>query len=298
MTAPGPTGNRRQRLKYWTSVAFVENPWELPEIARECEVAGFEGIVVPDHLVLPHNVDTYPYTPDGSPRWPDGTPWPDPWVAIGAMAAATERIRFATGVYVLPARNIFVTAKSVGTAAVMSRNRVVLGAGAGWCEREFELGEQPFDRRGARMEELIAGLRALWGDFDAAYCGDYVGFAEVDIRPLPTEPVPIWLGGDSDRALRRAASLADGWIGLDYSLEDLLPRLEALRRLRHEAGRGDEAFDVVVVVRAKPSTALHDQLSDAGVTGLITVPWFFTGKDPGPLENKIEGIHFYADRYL
>lgn len=298
MAAPGAPGNRRQRLKYWTSVAFVEDPRELPEIARACEDAGYEGIVVPDHLVLPHNVTTYPYTPDGSPRWPDGTPWPDPWVAIGAMAAVTERIRFATGVYVLPARNIFVTAKSVGTAAVMSANRVVLGAGAGWCEREFELGEQPFARRGTRMEELIEGLRALWGDFDAAYAGDHVEFSEVDIRPLPAEPVPIWLGGDSDRALRRAATLADGWIGLDYTLEDLMDRLGTLARLRAEAGRGEDPFDVVAVVRAKPSDELHEQLAAAGVTGLITVPWFFTGKDPSPLENKLEGIRFYADRYL
>lgn len=285
-------------LKYWTSVAFVEDTRELVEIAKACDSAGFEGIIVPDHLVLPHEVDTYPYTADGSPRWPDGTPWPDPWVAIAAMAAVTENLRFVTGVYVLPARNVFVTAKAVGTAAVLSDNRVVLGAGAGWCEREFELGEQPFSRRGARMEEIIASLRALWGDFDAAYSGEHIDFAAVDVRPLPTAPVPIWLGGDSNRALRRAATLADGWIGLDYDLEGLLSRLEVLRKLRADAGRGDDPFDVVAGVRAVPSDELHEQLTEAGVTGLITIPWYFTGKDPGPLENKIEGIHHYAEHYL
>lgn len=178
-------------MKYWTSGAFVENPRDLPAIAQACEEAGFEGIILPDHLVLPHDVNTYPYTPDGSPRWPEGTPWPDPWVAIASMAAVTERLRFTTGVYVLPVRNVFVTAKAVATAAVISDNRVILGAGAGWCEREYELGEQPFRRRGARMEEIVPALRALWSDFDAAYEGDHVRFAEVDVRPLPTEPVPI-----------------------------------------------------------------------------------------------------------
>lgn len=284
-------------MKYWTSVAFVDDSRQLPEIARACESAGFEGIVIPDHLVLPHDVDSYPYTPDGTQRWPEGTPWPDPWVAIGAMSAVTDRLRFATGIYVLPARNVFVTAKAVGTAAVLSGNRVVLGAGAGWCEREFELGEQPFARRGARMEELIGSLRMLWSDFDASYKGDHVGFAEVDVRPLPTEPVPIWLGGHSDRALRRAAHLGDGWIGLDYTVEDLLPHLERLRVLREEAGRGEDPFDVVVSVWARPDAGLHESLAAAGVTGLITVPWL-TQADPGPLENKVAGIHRFAEKYL
>lgn len=286
-----------ERVKYWTSVAFVEDSSQLPEIARACESAGFEGIVIPDHLVLPHKVDSYPYTPDGSQRWPEGTPWPDPWVAIGAMSAVTDRLRFTTGVYVLPARNVFVTAKAVGTAAVLSHNRVILGAGAGWCEREFELGEQSFKGRGARMEELIASLRSLWNDFDATHAGDHVNFADVDVRPLPTRPVPIWLGGDSERALTRAASLADGWIGLDYTVENLLPHLARLRSLREDAGRADDPFDVVVSVWAKPDADLHATLAAAGVTGLITVPWL-TAADPGPLENKVAGIHRFAEKYL
>lgn len=285
-------------MKYWLSVAFVEDSTELPAIARACEDAGFEGIIVPDHLVLPHKVDTYPYTPDGSQRWPDGTLWPDPWVAIAAMAAVTERLRFTTGVYVLPARNLFVTAKSVGTAAVISGNRVVLGAGAGWCDREFELGEQRFERRGARMEEIIAALRALWSDFDAAYHGEHLEFSEVDIRPLPTAPVPIWLGGDSERALRRAATLGDGWIGLDYVMDDLLVRLATLRTLREEAGRSSEPFDVVAGVWAMPDADMHEQLAAAGVTGLITVPWRFGTGEPTPLEHKLEKIRLFGEKFL
>lgn len=285
-------------MKYWTSGAFVENPRDLPAIAKACEEAGFEGIILPDHLVLPHDVNTYPYTPDGSPRWPEGTPWPDPWVAIASMAAVTERLRFTTGVYVLPVRNVFVTAKAVATAAVISDNRVILGAGAGWCEREYELGEQPFRRRGARMEEIVPALRALWSDFDAAYEGNHVRFAEVDVRPLPTEPVPIWLGGDSDRALRRAATIADGWIGLDYTVENLLGRVETLRRYRDEAGRHDDPFDMIVSVWAGPGDELHDQLGAVGVTGLVVIPWLSSGQDPALLENKLAGIHRFGERYL
>lgn len=281
-------------MRYWASVAFVHDPRQLPELAKACDEAGFEGVVIPDHLVLPAVVDSYPYTDDGSARWPDGTPWPDPWVTIGAMAAVTERLRFVTGVYVLGARNLFVTAKAVGTAAVLSGGRVLLGVGSGWCRQEFELGGQPFAGRGERMEETIEALRVLWRDEAPEFEGRFTKFSGVDVRPLPPGPVPVLVGGDSDRALRRAATIGDGWIGLDYKEDRLLERLEVLRRLREEAGRTAGPFEIIAAVRARPDPAMHERLAAAGVTGLIAVPWLSTRKDPAPLENKIEAIQQFA----
>jgi probable F420-dependent oxidoreductase len=215
-------------------------------------------------------------------------------VTIGAMAAVTERLRFVTGVYVLGARNLFVTAKAVGTAAVLSGGRVLLGVGSGWCRQEFELGGQPFAGRGERMEETIEALRVLWRDEAPEFEGRFTKFSGVDVRPLPPGPVPVLVGGDSDRALRRAATIGDGWIGLDYKEDRLLERLEVLRRLREEAGRTAGPFEIIAAVRARPDPAMHERLAAAGVTGLIAVPWLSTRKDPAPLENKIEAIQQFA----
>ncbi len=110
-----------------------------------------------DHVLDLETLSTpYPYTKDGKRRWEPCTPWLDPWVAIGAMGAVTERLRFTTNVYVLPMRNPFVVAKAVATAAVLTGGRVSLGIGMGWCEEEFELMEQPFAKRGARADEMLA----------------------------------------------------------------------------------------------------------------------------------------------
>ena len=116
-----------------------------------------------DHVFYPEQLESkYPYTPDGKPQFRPEESWPDPWVAIGAMAAVTTSLRFVTNVYVLPARNPFVVAKAVGTAAVLSDDRVLLGIGAGWMREEFEQMGQAFAKRGARMEEMVEVLRTLW----------------------------------------------------------------------------------------------------------------------------------------
>ena len=132
-------------------------------MARACDEAGFEAIAVSDHMIAvsdhmihPEQLETpYPYTEDGRPRWDNFTDWPDPFVAIAAMAAVTERLRFITSVLVLPMWNPFQVAKTVATAAVMSNDRVVLGVGAGWMRDEFVAMEQPFESRGRRMDEML-----------------------------------------------------------------------------------------------------------------------------------------------
>ncbi len=131
-------------MRFSIGLAFSPAAHYVP-LARAADEAGFHAVAVSDHVV---NVETlrtpYPYTADGSRRWQPFTPWLDPWVAIGAMAAVTTRLRFFTNVYVLPMRNPFLVAKAVSTAAVLSGNRVTLGIGMGWCQEEFELMEQPF----------------------------------------------------------------------------------------------------------------------------------------------------------
>ena len=131
-------------MKFAASLAFSD-PTHYCELARAAEESGWDALVLSDHVVHPEKIETpYPYTADGAPRWQAPAPWPDPWVSVGAMAAVTQRIRFLTGIYVLPLRNPFLVAKAVGTAAVLSGDRVSLGIGVGWMKEEFDLLEQDF----------------------------------------------------------------------------------------------------------------------------------------------------------
>ena len=149
-------------MKFWQSVAFSE-PEQLLEIAQGAEAAGFEGLLLSEHLFVPEEMaPKYPYAEDGIPDFTGDTPFPDPWSAISAMASVTTRLRFSTMIYVLPLRHPLEVAKAVSTAAVLSGNRVVLGAGAGWMREEYDTLGVPFESRGKRFDESIEVLRRVW----------------------------------------------------------------------------------------------------------------------------------------
>ena len=188
-------------------------------------------------MVHPEKIATpYPYTKDGLPRWQAPAPWPDPWVAIGAMAAVTQRIRFLTGIYVLPMRNPFQVAKAVGTAAVLSGDRVTLGVGVGWMREEFALLEQPFEQRGARTDEMIEVMRKLWRGGMVEHHGRFYDFPRLQMSPAPRLPIPILVGGVTDAALRRAGRIGDGWISDIHTTEELRGIVARIREHRREAG--------------------------------------------------------------
>ncbi len=177
-------------MKFCCHLAFGPTAHLVP-MARAIEEAGYDTIALSDHVVHPETVKTkYPYTKDGSLRWEPFTDWPDPWVSVGAMAAVTSRVRFVTGVYVLPLRNPFVVAKAVGTAAAISNDRVTLGIGTGWMRDEFELLEQPFERRGKRTDEMIAVLRTLWSGGMVEHHGEFYDFDRLEMSPVPSQPIP------------------------------------------------------------------------------------------------------------
>src|ERR1700722_17514145 len=170
-------------MEFWQKICFIERT-QLVEIARFSEQTGYAVIMVSDHVVHPEAATShYPYAPDGGINWEPWRPWPDPWVLIGAMAAATARLRFMTTTYVAPARNPFVIAKAVATAAVLSNERVVLGLGAGWFREEFELLGQDFGNRGARLDEIIEILRLLWRGGMVEYHGTHYDFGRVQMSP-------------------------------------------------------------------------------------------------------------------
>ena len=260
-------------MRFWHSTATLETD-RWVELAVTAESAGFHGVAVSDHIFHPMDLRSrYPGAADGRPFWPATTPWPDPWVLIGAMAAVTSRLRFATNVYVAPARDLFTVAKLVSTAAVVSGDRVSLGVGAGWCREEFDQTGQDFEVRGARLDEMIEQLRHLWSGQVVAHRGRFFDYGELRIAPVPSQPIAILCGGASDAALDRAARLADGWIGASYRLDEAAEVVARLERRRSSVGRDGADFDVMLAYRGLPDRGVVAALADLGVTDLITAPW-------------------------
>ncbi|TDJ18194.1 MAG: LLM class F420-dependent oxidoreductase [Deltaproteobacteria bacterium] len=282
-------------MKFVCSLAFSD-PTDCVELARTADECGWDAIVVSDHVVHPERIDTpYPYTPDGKPRWEAPTPWPDPWVVIGAMAAVTQRLRFITGIYVLPMRNPFAAAKAIGTAAVISGDRVTLGIGAGWMSEEFERMEQPFERRGARMDEMVEVMRKLWTGEMAEHHGRFYDFDRLQMSPAVNETIPIYTGGLSKPALRRVGRLADGWFSDLHTTDELREIIGTLREMRTEYGREDVPLDVVASCRDAFDLDGYKRLEEIGVTHLQTMPWVFYGSAGDSLEQKRDGLRRFAD---
>jgi probable F420-dependent oxidoreductase len=295
-------------MKFWASTAFSPPEHYLP-LARAADEAGVHGIMMSDHIFYPRDLKTpYPYSADGTPIWPPETAWPDNWVTIGAMAAVTQQLRFGTSVYIAPARDLFTVAKQVGTAAVLSGDRVNLGVGAGWMREEFEQTGQRYDNRGRRLDEMIPALRELWRGGWVEYHGEHYDFGPLMIEPSPTRPVPIWCGGHSGPALRRAARLCDGWLGNAYPIEECEHYAGLLRKEIENAGRGDDDFEIILAVEAEPTPEVCARLSAAGVTGMMCVPWLqgmphdhteIAGSQRGTeLDRKIDATHRFAEAVI
>ena len=280
-------------MKFVISLAFSPTS-ELCTLAREADRCGFYAVAISDHVVHPKKITTpYPYTADGEPRWQPFTDWPDPWVTIGAMSAVTERLRFLTSVYVLPMRNPFLVAKQIATAAVLSQDRVALGIGAGWMEEEFTLMQQPFRRRGKRMDEMLDVMRKVWTDTWTEHHGEFYDFAPLEMSPKPAKPIPIYVGGVSKAALQRAMTRGDGWISDLHTSDEVRDITTRLLQQRSKSKRREEPFDVIASVSDAYDIDGYRRLADAGVTHLQTVPWAFYGGDS--VEEKCEGIRRFSE---
>ena len=281
-------------MKFYVSSAFLDTR-EIVEIARAADELGYEGIAIPDHVV---NLETLrtpnPYTADGERRWQPFTDWPDPWVLVGAMAQVTTRLKFVTTVYIPAMRDPYTAAKAVGTAACLSGGRVELGVGVGWCEEEFDLLGQSFARRGRRTDEMLELMKSLWQPGWREFDGEFYSTPRLEMTPTPPR-IPIYGGGLSDVALRRAAR-NDGWIGDLIGLDQAAASVNRIRQLRDETGLGMRDFTVITPLVDAFTRDQYRRASDAGIDAVLTMPWvFYCGPTPS-LSEKIEGMRrFYAD---
>jgi probable F420-dependent oxidoreductase len=283
-------------MRFSVATAWLD-PSELAPIARAADEAGYHALAVSDHVVNLQTLRTpYPYTEDGERRWEPFAPWVDPMVAIGSLGAVTERLRFFTNVYVLPMRDPFTTAKTVATASVLTGGRVALGVGMGWCEDEFELIGQAFRKRGARADEMLELLAKLWAGGWVEHHGEFYDVPPLEMTPPPPAPIPIYVGGMSDAALRRAAR-HDGWISDLVSTDEAGTTRATIDRLREEQGRTGE-FSMIVSLNDAMTADQFGRAEALGVTDILTMPWAYYGGFDQPLAAKVEGLQRFAEEVV
>ncbi|GAB3199629.1 TIGR03619 family F420-dependent LLM class oxidoreductase [Nocardioides hungaricus] len=279
-------------MRFSISTAFQPVD-HLPVLARAADELGYHSMAVPDHVVdLEELATPYPYTADGGRRWGHDAPWPDPWVLIGALAAVTTRLRFLTSVYVPAIRSPFQVAKSVGTAAVLSGNRVSLGVGIGWCREEFELLGEDFTTRGKRTDEALALMAELWQPGWTEFEGEFYSAPRLVMEPTPTERIPVVVGGLSEIAFRRAAR-HDGWVGDIYAIDEAIAHATRLAEVRRELGaEGD--FSVYTALSDAFLPEHFERAEAGGVTDCWTMPWaYYHGLDC-TVEQKVDGLERFA----
>jgi probable F420-dependent oxidoreductase len=253
-------------------------------LATIAEENGFESVWTVEHVVVPAGYQsTYPYSPTGRMPGPEQSPIPDPLIWLTWVAAATSTLRLATGILILPQRTPAVLAKELATLDMLSGGRVTLGVGVGWLEEEFSALGVPFEHRGARTDEYIEALRALWSQEAATYSGRFVDFERVHSYPKPAQEggIPIAVGGHTPAAARRAGRLADEFFP-GVANEQLVELIGIMRAAAADAGRDPAAIGVTAGGAMDADGVAR--LADLGVTRVV-VPTM--GGDPERWKSRL-----------
>ncbi len=290
----------------------MSTPGTLRSLAQRAEDLGFDSVWVSDHIILPRQVESfYPYAADGVATFKPDDPYLEPLAALNFLAGCTQKVRLGTHVLILPYRNPVLTAKILATLDVLSEGRVILGAGVGWMEEEFQaLGLNTYHERGAVTDEYIELYKELWTKDEPEFNGKYYQLSGSGFQPKPVQKPhpPIWIGGHTGPAIRRAAKYGDGWmpIGLRppaiLEPEELSGMIAQLRKATIRAGRPEDAVsvtfstDVVFDKSAGPSRRMMigrseqiaadlRQYQDLGVQNFI---FSFPGQGASELQESME----------
>jgi probable F420-dependent oxidoreductase len=238
------------------------SPESLAGWTRVAETIGYHFVMISDHVAM---------TPDVVARYP--APFYDPFIALAWLAQATSRVELGTTVAILPYRHPLLTARLGANIDRLSGGRFILGVGVGWARQEFEALGVPFERRGAMSNDYLAAIKTAWTSDPASYTGSFVSFRDVRTAPRPVRAPhpPIWVGGASEAAMRRAVGLGDAWhpirIRVPWLRDTGLPRL---REIADKAGRPLPALCPRIRLRVT-ETSLADEQRIAGEGSLDQV---------------------------
>lgn len=285
-------------MKFWQMVPYMELE-QLLEVTKIAEEVGFEGVMGADHTFYPRNLQSaYPYSGDGKLFIDGDTAYPDPWVTSAAIATVTSTLKISTCVYILPLRNPVEVAKATSTLSLMSNERFILGTGVGWMKEEFETFGVDFKTRGRRMDETIEVLNKMWGDDWVEHDGEFFKYDGIKVSPRPRERVPIYTGGSSDRALKRAASVADGWIGHGNAPEEVPMILGKLQSLREQHGRAALPFETVIALTTPPDYDTFRALEEQGMTSGVSYPFSLVFGRDSSIDEKRQYMEQFSEQFI
>jgi probable F420-dependent oxidoreductase len=241
---------------YLPSSGSTARPDHLAEIARRVDQLGFHCMVAGDHILVPKSVESpYPYTVSGEFTGAQSGEYFEQLTLLSFLAGITRRIRLVPSVMIVPYRNPLLAAKMLATLDVLSQGRLTLGVGVGWMEEEFvALEAPPFKERGAVTNEYLRAFKELWTSDTPTFEGKYCRFSDIHFLPKPVQKPhpPIWVGGQSRQAIRRAAELGNGWhpVGAipaaPLEPEELSENVATLRRYAQRAGRDPAEIEVAM----------------------------------------------------
>lgn len=248
------------------------NPAAWPELAQAADELGYESIWIPEHLIFPATIDVGPDGSDGHIEVDPKTPTFDPFVMLASLAALTSRVRLGTHVYNVGLRHPIITARAVATLDVISAGRVLFGVGASWLKGEWDAMQLDFAGRGSRVDECIEVCKRLWSEPVVTHVGDHFQFGPVVFEPKPVQqPVPIHVGGESRRALARAARVGSGWISMLHDLDGFRRASVELDDLAMADGKAPESIERTALVAG--ARRVDIELWQGVVTRLIVAPW-------------------------
>lgn len=262
-------------MKFATFI-MQTSPSGLAGVARKAEELGFESLWIPEHIILPIEYKSpYPYGSTGRMPAPPDTPLHDPMLALAYVAGITSTIRIATGVFVLPLRNAFATAKAVASLDVLSGGRFMFGIGIGWLAEEFEAVGYNFKDRAARTREYVALMKELWTRTDPVFEGKTVRLKGFKFMPKPVQQPhpPLILGGHTEPSLKRVAQLGDGWYGIAENIEQIASVIKRLREHERQQNR-TKPLELTLAPRLGGPLKVDDvrRFAAMGVERLIVAP--------------------------
>ena len=255
------------------------------DVARDAEQRGFESLWLPEHTHIPVSRKT-PYA--GGAELPEEYAHTlDPFVALAAVATATNRIRLATGISLLIERDTITTAKTVATLDLLSNGRAIVGVGGGWNREEAEHHGVEWSTRFQKLEEQIDAIKIIWANEEAAFHGEHIHFDSIWSWPKPLQRPhpPIVLGGESDHPRRRVIKHCDGWLPRARNPETVVRGIARLNELAEEADRDPESISVNVFA-PRPDAELIDRFKSMGVARIVL---WLPPEDSDAVSKRLDG---------
>ena len=259
------------------------------EATREADRLGYESVWMPEHLVIPMAMTDSPHDGEDHPPIPANVPVFDALSYLGFLAGQTEQIHFGTQVYNIGLRHPFVVARAVATLDIISGGRLEFGIGASWLRAEWEAVGLDFDTRGRRVDESIGVCQRLWSDSVIEHHGEFFDFDPVMFEPKPAQAPRLHIGGDGPAALRRAATVGDGWIPMNHTVEQIAVDARRIAQLR-EAGGHPGTVEITWAGGGNDGDELR-RWADLGIGRALVKPWAST-------KGALDGMRRFAEELL